>query len=377
MPLEPFVLERYMAPREFRARRSLSSSDCEAVVMDELVAGADAQLRDMWRDLRLGYTESQGHPLLRREIASLYSGVDADEVLEVVPEEGIFLAMTALLSPDDHVVVTWPGYQSLHELARSIGCRVTRWEPEPGSWRFDPARLRALVAGAGRVAMVVINFPHNPTGWLPSAGEMAEIAAVAQEAGAWLFSDEMYRMLEHDPASRLPSAVEGGPRTIALSGLSKAFGAPGLRVGWLVTRDQKLRARLAELKDYTTICGSGPSEVLALMVLRARDGILERNQALIQRNLDAIDRFVDRVPGFMRWSRPRAGSIGLAALDDEDVSAAQLTDQLLAETGIMLLPLTVFDYGDRHVRFGFGRADFGDGLDELAAWSQARRAGSV
>jgi len=177
MPLEPFALERYMAPREFRARRSLSSSDCEAVVMAELVAGADAEVRDMWRDLRLGYTESQGHPLLRREIAALYRGVDADEVLEVVPEEGIFLAMTALLSPGDQVVVTWPGYQSLYELARSIGCQVTRWEPDPGTWRFDPARLRALVAGAGRVAMVVVNFPHNPTGWLPAADEMAEIAA--------------------------------------------------------------------------------------------------------------------------------------------------------------------------------------------------------
>jgi aspartate/methionine/tyrosine aminotransferase len=375
MPLEPFVLERYMAPREFRARRSLSSSDCEAVVMEELVAGADAQLRDMWRDLRLGYTESQGHPLLRGEIASLYRGVGADQVLEVVPEEGIFLAMTALLSAGDHVVVTWPGYQSLYELARSIGCRVTRWEPEPRTWRFDPARLRTLVAGAGRVAMVVVNFPHNPTGWLPTSVEMAEIAAVAQEAGAWLFSDEMYRLLEHDPASRLPSAVEGGPRTIALSGLSKAFGAPGLRVGWLVTGDEKLRARLAELKDYTTICGSGPSEVLALMVLRARDRILERNLALIRRNLDAIDRFVERVPATMSWSRPRAGSIGLAALELEGVSAARLTDQLLAETGLMLLPSTVFDYGDRHVRLGFGRADFVAGLDELAAWLEPRGTG--
>jgi aspartate/methionine/tyrosine aminotransferase len=368
MPLEPFALERYLAPREFRARRLLSSSDCEAVSVAELVAGADPEAREMWRDLRLGYTEAPGHPLLRREIASLYRGVDADEVLEVVPEEGIFLAMTALLSPGDHVVVTWPAYQSLHEVPRSIGCRVSRWEPEDQeSWRFDPARLRALVAESG-AALIAVNFPHNPTGWLPSAAEMAEIAAIADAAGAWLFTDEMYRMLEHEPGSRVPSGVELLDRGVALGGLSKAFGAPGLRVGWLVARDPRLRARLAELKDYTTICGSAPSEVLALMVLRARERILERNLALIARNLAAVDHLVARAPGFLRWSRPRAGSVGLARLQDERASASRLSEELLAGTGILLLPSTMFDYGDRHVRLGLGRADLADGLDELASW---------
>jgi aspartate/methionine/tyrosine aminotransferase len=370
MRLEPFVLERYMAPREFRARRSLCSSDCEPLAMAEVVAVADPEARELWRDLRLGYTESQGHPLLRREIAALYSGVDAEQVIEVVPEEGIFLAMTALLSPGDHVVVTWPAYQSLHEVARAIGCRVSAWRPEEdGTWRFDPARLRAL--GAGGAHLVVVNFPHNPTGWLPDAAEMAEIAAIAEAAGAWLFSDEMYRMLEHEQADRLPSAAELGGRTVALGGLSKAFSAPGLRVGWLIAREPRLLARVAELKDYTTICGSAPSELLALMVLRARDRILAANRDLIRRNLDAIDHVLGRVPDTLRWSRPRAGSVGLAQLVGES-SATRLCDELLAETGLLLLPSTAFDHGDRHVRLGFGRADFAEGLDELANWLAAR-----
>lgn len=361
-----------MAPREFRARRQLSSSDCEPLVVAELVAAADAEAREMWDGLRLGYTQTQGHPLLRLEIASLYGGVDPDDVLEVVPEEGIFLAMTALLSPGDHVVTTWPAYQSLYEVARSIGCRISAWRPEDEeTWRFDPARLRALVAEAGRTALVVVNAPHNPTGWLPDADEMAEVAAIAREAGAWLFCDEMYRFLEHDPAARLPSAVELGERTIALGGLSKAFGAPGLRVGWLVARDGSLRERLYELKDYTTICGSAPSEVLALMVLRARERILERNRALIRRNLDAVDEMLAGAAGALRWSRPRAGSIGLARLERGDLSASALCDRLLAETGLMLVPSAMFDFGDRHVRLGFGRADFAEGMAELAAWLRA------
>jgi aspartate/methionine/tyrosine aminotransferase len=359
-----------MAPREFRARRSLCSSDCEPLAMAELVAEAEPEARAMWRDLRLGYTESQGHPLLRQEIASLYRDVEPDHVLEVVPEEGIFLAMTALLAPGDHVVVTWPAYQSLYGVARAIGCRVSLWRPEDeAAWRFDPARLRALVADGA--ALVVVNFPHNPTGWLPDAAEMVEIAAIAEAAGAWLFSDEMYRWLEHEPASRLPSAAELGGRTVALGGLSKAFSAPGLRTGWLIAREPRLLNRLAELKDYTTICGSAPSEVLALMVLRAREGILERNLALIRSNLAAIDRSLARVPGALRWSRPRAGSIGLAALAG-DISAARLCDELLAETGLLLLPSTTFDLGDRHVRLGFGRADFADGMSELATWLAVR-----
>jgi aspartate/methionine/tyrosine aminotransferase len=370
MRLEPFVLERYMAPREFRARRSLCSSDCESLSMAEVVAAADPAARELWRDLRLGYTDTLGHPLLRREIASLYRGVDVEQVIEVVPEEGIFLAMTALLSPGDHVVVTWPAYQSLHSVARAIGCRLTPWRPEDDeTWRFDPARLRELVADGAR--LVVVNFPHNPTGWLPDAAEMAEIATIAEAAGAWLFCDEMYRMLEHDPADRLPSAAELGGRTIVLSGLSKAFGAPGLRVGWLVASEPRLLARVAELKDYTTICGSAPSEVLALMVLRARDHIVARNRDLIRRNLDALDGALARVPGALRWSRPRAGSVGLAGLVVES-SASRLCDDLLAETGILLLPSTMFDHGDRHVRLGFGRADFADGIDELLGWLAAR-----
>jgi aspartate/methionine/tyrosine aminotransferase len=182
----------------------------------------------------------------------------------------------------------------------------------------------------------------------------------------------MYRWLEHaDGTTTLPSAVTLSDRAVVLGGLSKAFSAPGLRVGWLATRDRPLLRRLAELKDYTTICASGPSEILAIAVLRARNQILARNLALIRRNLDAMDAFLAALPGVLRWSRPRAGSVGLARLEQE-ASAGQYCERLIREAGILLLPSTMFEFGDRHVRFGFGRNNFAQALAELRAWHERR-----
>jgi aspartate/methionine/tyrosine aminotransferase len=366
MKIKPFAIERFFAAHEFSARLLLSSSDCEALSVAELLEQADGQVRTMWRELRLGYTESSGHPLLREEISRLYEQIGKDGVLEVVPEEGIFLTMNALLEPGDRVVVTAPAYQSLYEIARSRGCPLSFWEPEEErGWRFDPERLQALMADGPR--LVVVNFPHNPTGWLPSLDEFGRIIEIVRKAGAWLFSDEMYRWLEYEPGTTLPSAVDLYERAVALGGLSKTFGAPGLRVGWLAIRDGELRDRLAELKDYTTICGSAPSEVLALAVLRARMEIVERNLALVRRNLRAMDAFISAMPGVFRWTRQRAGSIGLARLEYEQ-SAERYCERVLQATGILLLPSTRFEYGDHHLRIGLGRANFVQGLNELRNW---------
>jgi aspartate/methionine/tyrosine aminotransferase len=366
MKIKPFAIERFFAAHEFSARFLLSSSDCESLPVAELLEKADDQVKTMWREMRLGYTESSGHPLLREEISHLHDRAGKDDVLVVVPEEGIFLSMNALLEPGDRVVVMAPAYQSLYEIARSKGCSLSFWEPdEERGWYFDPHRLQALMTE--RPKLVVVNFPHNPTGSLPSLDEFGGIVETVRKAGAWLFSDEMYRWLEHPPATALPSAIDLYERAVVLGGLSKTFGAPGLRVGWLATRNGELRDRLAELKDYTTICGSAPSEILALAVLRARKEILQRNLALVRRNLQAMDAFVLAMPGVFRWTRPRAGSIGLARLEHEQ-SAERYCERVLRATGIMLLPSTRFEYGDHHVRIGLGRANFMQGLDELRNW---------
>jgi aspartate/methionine/tyrosine aminotransferase len=356
----PFALERYFAKYEFSVKHLFSSSDCDGLPMSEVLALADDETRALWDDLHLGYTEEPGHPLLRAEIAGTYEGIAAGQVLTGAPEELILVAMNCLLEPGDHVVCTFPAYQSLYEIARTIGCEITPWRPsEEQGWRFDPAELRAVVRPSTK--LIVVNFPHNPTGYLPPRRDFEEVVAIAAEHGIRLFSDEMYRGLEVDPGERLPSACELSERSVSLSGMSKVYGMAGTRIGWLVVRDAALYEQMVAFKDYTTICSSAPSEVLALIGLRARHAIVDRHRQRIARNAAVIDELIATAPLALRWVRPRAGTIGLIGLPG-DVNALELAEKVVAETGVMNVPSTMFDYGDGHVRVGLGR----DSLPEVA-----------
>eukprot|EP00966_Prymnesium_polylepis_P030077 699179-Prymnesium_polylepis.1 len=268
----PFKLERYFGLHEFTAKVLLSSSDVESLSVKELLAmcadAKDEASLALWDNLSLGYTESQGHPELLDEIAASYEGsaVRREHVLEVAPEEGILIAMSTLVEADDEVVVAWPAYQSLYEVAASRGAQLRRWRARGAvgeRLRFDVADLEAQIAAAGgSVKLIIINFPHNPTGaWLEPA-ELQRVVELARRAGAWLFADEMYRGLEHGEV-QLPSAVTLYERAVVLSGLSKTYAMPGLRMGWLACRDAGFMADACGLKDYTTICGSAPSQVAA------------------------------------------------------------------------------------------------------------------
>lgn len=371
MRCTPFALERWFARHEFVARWTLSSSDCDGLSMAELLAAADPEARALWNDLRLGYTESAGHPLLRREIASTYAGVDPEEVLAFVPEEGIYAAMRCLLEPGDRVVCMWPAYQSLYQVAADLGCEVARWTPREGDdgWRFDPDDLEPLLRPAPK--LVVVNFPHNPTGALATRDEWARVVERVRACGAWLFADEMYRWLERDDAARLPSAVESYERAVVLSGVSKTLGLAGLRIGWLVVRDAALRERLAAFKDYLTICGSAPSEVLALIGLRSREAILARHRERIARNLARLEAFVAARPGVLASRPPRAGPVCFSrVLSSEGATALA---ERAAAAGLLLVPSSVFDAGDAHLRFGLGRESFGAALERLGALLEGRR----
>jgi aspartate/methionine/tyrosine aminotransferase len=359
--IAPFALERYFARYEFTVRYLASCSDCDGLALEELLALADDETCTLWRDLRLGYTESLGHPLLRAEIASLYEGAGADDVLTGAPEELIFLAMNCLLEPGDHVIATFPGYQALHQIAESMGCEVTRWQPDEGrDWLFDPDFVRANVQP--RTKLIVANFPHNPTGALPSRAVYDEVVAIARERGIHLFSDEMYRGLELQPAQRLPAGCEAYDRAVSLAGMSKVFGLAGTRIGWLVAHDGALFTRMAAFKDYTTICSSAPSEILALMGLRARDRIVARHVERIGHNLALLARFLERHADMFTWVPPRAGTICFPRLLHH-VGAELFCRRAVEEAGVMIVPSSVFGWGDRHVRIGLGRA----GLPEVLA----------
>ncbi|MGW8225668.1 MAG: aminotransferase class I/II-fold pyridoxal phosphate-dependent enzyme [Anaerolineales bacterium] len=366
MPITPFHLERYFAKYEFSARYLLSSSDCESLPMGELLDMADEDMREQWEQLRLGYTESWGHPLLREEIARIYQGIDPSGVLTLVPEEGIYLLMHALLQAGDHVICTLPGYQSLYEVARSIGCQVSTWQPdEAQGWNFPLEQLADALKANTR--LVVINFPHNPTGFTPSKDEFSALIELVRDQGAYLLSDEMYRYLEVEPGTTLPAACENYEHAVSLSGLSKSFGLPGLRVGWLASQDGEVLERVSRLKDYTTICGSAPSELLAITALRNRMNILGQQIKRVRKNLAGLEAFINQHREWFTWNRPLGGSICFPKMLGVD-DTYTFCERLVTETGIMLAPSRVFQYGDHHVRIGFGRENLPRVLELFAEY---------
>jgi aspartate/methionine/tyrosine aminotransferase len=364
MRIEPFALERYFAAHESSARFLLSASDCEGLRLRELLDLADPEALRLWEDLGLGYTESQGHPLLRQEIARLYQTIGPGDILVAAPEEAIFIAMNALLGPGDHAIVISPAYQSLYEVARSLGCRVSRWPVElrGNEWRLDPDRLGDLCSPSTR--LIVINFPHNPTGYLPAREVFDRIIEQAARRGIPIFSDEMYRLLEYDERRRLPSLIDVYDGAIVLSGLSKTFSLPGLRIGWLATKDRQLLDRFAGFKDYTTICSSAPSEILGIIALRAAGPIVQRNLRIIADNLAAAERFCTRNPGLLAWLPPLAGSVAFPRLS-VDVEVRVFCAEVLRHRSVMIVPGDVFGWEGNHFRVGLGRVNFPQALEQV------------
>jgi aspartate/methionine/tyrosine aminotransferase len=272
-----------------------------------------------------------------------------------------------LLGSDDHAVVVRPAYQSLAEVARAAGAEVTRVElrPEHG-WRLDTDEVRAALRPNTR--LILVNEPHNPTGSLSDRATFDRLVGLAADSGARLVVDEVYRFLEFDPADRLPAGADVLENGVSIGVMSKSFGLAGLRIGWIATRDRELLARLAAFKDYTTICSSAPSEVLALIALRARDRVLARNRGIVLGNVPLLDEFFGRWPGVFEWVRPRGGSIGYPRLA-ADLPIDRFAEDLVRETGVLLLPGTVFGDATNRFRIGFGRTNMPEALGRLETYA--------
>ncbi len=370
MRIADFALERYFARWEFEARYLLCASDVEGYPMAELVGLADDETRGLWAGLALGYAESTGHPLLRSEIASLYETIAPDEVLVFAgAEEAVFCLMNVVVGPGDHAIVTWPGYQSLYEVARAAGSEVTLHElHETSGWALDLDLLRRQVTPTTR--LIVVNLPHNPTGMLADRATFDGLVELANDADAYLLVDEVYRGLEVDPGDRLPTGADAAARGISLGVMSKSFAMPGLRIGWLATHDRELLDRVARFKDYTTICAAAPSEILAIIGLRARERVLARSRTIVARNLELLGGFLDDWADRFTWVRPRSGSIGYPRLTVPGVRIDEWSAELLEEEGVLLLPGSQLGHPGNHFRIGFGRENLPDALAHLEAFAQ-------
>jgi aspartate/methionine/tyrosine aminotransferase len=369
-PLRPFALEVFFSKWEFTARYNLCASDMQSMPLSELLDMADAADRSAWDQLYLGYTETWGSPALREIIASTYDTLFPGQVLSFVgAQEGIFAAMQALLGPEHHAITVIPNYQSVESVPLSI-CETTGIPLDPASnWDLDLDRVHDALRPNTRV--ICINFPHNPTGKVISVQTLNDLIAIARQRGIYLFSDEVYRLLERRPELTLPQVADLYERGISLGVMSKAYGLAGLRLGWIACKDVELLRRMERVKHYTSICSPAPVELLAQIALKARDRILARNHALVAKNLPLLEAFFQNHAHLFEWYLPDGGCIGYPRyLGPEGVE--EFARDLVEQTGVLLLPASVYksDLGvtpaDRF-RVGYGRANLPEALETFRA----------
>jgi len=368
MKIATFETEHFFARHEFSTPHQLCNSDCESLSITELLALSGDSLEQLGKE-RLVYTESRGNKDLRQAIASMHTTVTAEDVMILgTPVEGIYLAARALLNPGAEVIVLTPAYDALTTMFEHVAgkAQVKRWafQPGPGSWQLHMDELRCLITPQTR--LLVVNFPHNPTGFLPAPAFLEELAALAEERGIILFCDEMYFGLVQPGATPVPSVADISSSAIVLSGLSKTYGLPGLRCGWLIVKDKELYANLMNWKFYTSICPPGPTEYLAAAALRAWETLRDRNIARIAGNLERADAFFARWPGLFNWRRPLAGSTALVGFNVPSVSA--LSEQLAKDEGILIQSARMLGGDDQHMRIGLGRDSFGEALGKFEDW---------
>ena len=371
--LPDFRLETYFSRWEFSARYHMCASDMESMAVSELLELADDDGRKMWEGLRLGYTETYGGPALREAIAATYESIEPNDVLAFAgAEEGIFAAMQVLLSADDHAIVVTPNYQAAETVPASI-CEVTGIPLDPDNdWNLDVGRLEDAIRPNTRV--ISFNFPHNPTGKVASHDDFEAIIALAEQRGIYIFSDEVYRLIERHDDIRLPQAADRYERALSLNVMSKAYGLPGLRIGWIATKDRELLAAMERAKHYLSICNSAPSEVLSVIALRAREHILGRNRQLVHDNLGILNAFFADHADLFDWKVPDGGCIGYPRYKGDD-GVESFCQRLVEESGVLLLPASVYqsalnDTPNDRFRIGYGRANMAEGLDAMREYIQ-------
>jgi aspartate/methionine/tyrosine aminotransferase len=371
MKIAPFRIEEYFGKYEFTAKYLLSSSDAESLTIADLLAfepcAHDALLKH-W----CGYTETPGAPWLRETITALYKEIrPADVFVVAAAEEALFLFYHALLGPGDHAIVETPCYESALTLPQSTGAAVSEWRRKSeNAWAHDLAALESLIQSNTRA--IYINTPHNPTGLLMPLPVLQRLVELASRQGIYLFVDEVYRELEHDPATRLPAGCDLYERAVSLGSMSKTYGLPGLRLGWLATRDKQILKKCTDLKYYTTICSSAPSEFLTDLALRHREKIIARNLDLVRRNLSLLSNFLARHSELFSWTPPNASPIGFVKFhSNQDVH--QFCESLVQQSGVLLLPGSVYDE-PRHLRFGYGRAHMPESLAQLDNYVSSKSA---
>ena len=371
MPTLPdFQLETHFSRWEFKAKHHMTASDAESVSMRELLAMASPEEREAFDSLWLGYTETFGAPDLREAIAGTYLRQSPSDILCFAgASEGIFAVNNVILDSDSHAIVVTPNYQSHETLPLAI-CEATGVPLDPDdNWSLDIDRIEDAIRPNTR--LVTINFPHNPTGTILPLDRYMALVDLCRTNGIYILHDEIFNGLGPSGAAHLPFIADVYERGLSLNVMSKSFGLPGLRIGWIACQDSSLVSRMERMKHYLSICNSGPSERLAKIALVNREQLLARNCRIVDENLPKWDAFFARHAYLFEWQRPDGACIAFPRYKGAE-GVEEFCRSLVEESGVLLLPGTIFSSRlgpvpkDRF-RLGFGRSGLKEGLAAMDA----------
>ncbi len=370
MQLPDFRLETHFSKWEFLAEHHMTASDAESMSMGELLAYASAEQREAFNDMWLGYTETWGAPDLRAAIAATHSDQPAENVLCFAgASEGIFAANNVILDETSHAIVVTPNYQS-HETLPSAICEATGVPLDANdNWSLDIDRVAAAIRPNTR--LVTINFPHNPTGAILPLDRYQALVELCRHHGVYILHDEIFNGLGATGTEHLPLIADVYERGLSLNVMSKAYGLPGLRIGWIVSQDRQVLEKMERLKHYLSICSSGPSERLAIIGIENRDALLARNCAIVDQNLPKWDAFFAKYPDRFEWQRPDGSCMGFPKYTGPG-NVETFTRDLVEQSGVLLLPSTIYRSDlspsiDDRFRLGYGRLGLDEGLAAMAA----------
>jgi len=361
MKIKEFKLERLFARYSSQAKYRLSQSACEYCTMQEILDMADEECKKMWDNLVLGYTDTTGFAPLREAVAKRFVTIRPSDILELAPEEGIFIFMNTLLDPGDEVIVMQPCLPSLYEIPRALGCKIIKWPLQETSWGWTLDFNFLAENISPNTKLLVLNIPNNPTGFIPVKTEMDRILSLADRMGTWVFCEETYRGMEHDPAAALPSLSDMYPRATTIGGLNK-FGLPGTRIGWLVTKNKNILENCAAYKDYTTLCNNAPGEILATIAMRNASDLLRRNHKIVLDNLNLAEKFFKKHKKLLHWIQPNGGSTAFPQLM-KPFDVTEMCEKAMNEKELLIIGERAFGVTTNNFRVGLGRLDFKDALD--------------
>ncbi|HEU5132037.1 MAG TPA: capreomycidine synthase [Pyrinomonadaceae bacterium] len=363
MEVVPAHLEHWMRDYYFNTEIDIGSSGVENFSFGELRQLFNITPDDLDR-IVLRDSMTLGSPELRTAIGNRFCHGNAERVMATNgSSEANYLVMHSLLDPGDEVVVLDPCYQQLYSIAESIGCKLKHWQLRfEDSYRVDMREARDLIGPQTR--MIVVNFPHNPTGASLTPAEQDELIELAANAGAYLVWDAAFAEITYDNPE-LPDPGERYDRSISMGTLSKAYGLPGLRVGWCLAAPDVLD-RLVELRDYTTLALSPLVEHVAARAIENGDLLLKPRLVQARHNLELLSSWVERHKEFVSMVRPQGGVCAFMRLHDV-ADVEDFCRQFAGEHGVLLVPGTSFGQPN-HVRLGFGCStrELTEGLSRLS-----------